>query len=346
MKEDDIKDKNMENLEEKSNKEWIIEKEEEKKNIEKEIKNEVNMEIKNNNHNNKENNNLVQEQVEQNISQNNQGKEELKQQKENSKKINKENTNKISENFKKKNIVLSSQKEENQRRQHYVFNSKGNKIPEDSKSNEISSIQNCKTLNKPNYKFYYSFGTSKPPSMNQELNINKEKKIINVPRGIASTKTMSQKTQSYIASSRTETEKSKTINIFKPVPKIIIQTLKYNHKYQKNKQENSNKNNHININYRQNNNNISYKRKSDINKNKQLIYYARCPHCNYILNDEEEVKKYYNNLNNNKNNIKFSYDIKNEINYKNNTRCNKFSFKTENKKDKLSPIIRISLIKI
>ena len=167
--------------------------------------------------------------------------------------------------------------------------------------------------------------------MNQELNINKEKKIINVPRGIASTKTMSQKTQSYIASSRTETEKSKTINIFKPVPKIIIQTLKYNHKYQKNKQENSNKNNHININYRQNNNNISYKRKSDINKNKQLIYYARCPHCNYILNDEEEVKKYYNNLNNNKNNIKFSYDIKNEINYKNNTRCNKFSFKTENK---------------
>ena len=63
----------------------------------------------------------------------------------------------------------------NKRRQHYVFNSKGNKIPEDSKSNEISSIQNCKTLNKPNYKFYYSFGTSKPPSMNQELNINKEK---------------------------------------------------------------------------------------------------------------------------------------------------------------------------
>ena len=146
----------------------------------------------------------------------------------------KEKINKLNE---EKNIVLSSQKEENQRRQHYVFNSKGNKIPEDSKSYEISSIQNCKTLNKPNYKFYYSFGTSKPPSMNQELNINKEKKIINVPRGIASTKTMSQKTQSYIASSRTETEKSKTINIFKPVPKIIIQTLKYNHKYHKNKQE-------------------------------------------------------------------------------------------------------------
>jgi len=89
------------------------------------------------------------------------------------------------------------------------------------------------------------------------------------------------------------------LDIFKPVPKTAIQTLKNDSKFKLNKKEEKTKGN--NFDYRQNYNTyINIKKNENIKNinNKQPKYFAKCPHCHYVLNDENEVRKYYINLQN------------------------------------------------
>ena len=147
----------------------------------------------------------------------------------------------------------------------------------------------------PNYKFFCSYCSSKKSELKPKNDYKKEK-LKNSPKGIASYYGFNQKNENYISSLRTETKTSKTINIFKPVPKTAIQTLKYDSKFKQNKKEEKTKGN--NFDYRQNYNTyINIKKNENIN-NKQPKYFAKFPHCHYVLNDEKEVRKYYINLQN------------------------------------------------
>lgn len=264
---------------------------------------------------------------------------EIKNEIEVSQKLINENKKEIKE--KEKNIS-SPKKEEKSFRPHYVFYYKPYKRVGGSDSNNVSSMTyfNGQGKDRPNYQFYCSYGSSKSSSIKQKTNNTKEKEINNSPIGIASTSKISQKNKSYIPSSRTETKNSKTVNIFKPVPKTIVPAKKYIDKFQENKKEENKKTNDINYRYITSN---SYQRNKNENINQPKKYYAKCPHCNFVLNDEVEVKKYYNNLNHNnndKNKINnYTYNNKRKINIqnKNNENNKTYDFSSYNsgsKKDK------------
>ena len=158
---------------------------------------------------------------------------EIKNEIEVSQKLINENKKEIKE--KEKN-TSSPKKEEKSFRPHYVFYYKPYKRVGGSDSNNVSSMTyfNGQGKDRPNYQFYCSYGSSKSSSINQKTNNNKEKEINNSPIGIASTSKISQKNKSYIPFSRTETKNSKTVNIFKPVPKTIVPAKKYIDKFQEN----------------------------------------------------------------------------------------------------------------
>ena len=218
-------------------------------------------------------------------------KKEIQQIEENKQLI---NETKISNNEKKEkeNLILT---EKNTSRPHYIFYFEPHKKISDSNFKNISSMTYHSGQSQPNYKFFCSYGSSKKSELKPKNDYKKEK-LKNSPKGITSYYGFNQKNENYISSLRTETKTSKTINIFKPVPKTAIQTLKYDSKFKQNKKEEKTKGN--NFDYRQNYNTyINIKKNENIN-NKQPKYFAKCPHCHYVLNDENEVRKYYINLQN------------------------------------------------
>ena len=354
----EIKNKNKERLEENKNETKEDEnknetKEDENKNEIKKDENKIEIKEKGNkNETKKDENKIVKEDInnkdkeskpEKEIN-NNKEKNDLKYKKQSD--DNKQNIyNKKEKEQKEKKLEINDndKEEEESERPHYVFYYRPNKRPNDNGNNiESMSYYNGKT--RPNHKFYCSFGTSKSIKENIKItkpNYNKIKnQNINAPIGIASTSFQSQKKQIInIVPPRTALKTTKNTNIFKPVPKAVLQTEKIKSRYQPRKYEDYRKNtNIININR---NNSIDYELKTSnqIKEKPKLKYYARCPHCNFPLNDEAEVKKYYKNINYNFN----SYNINKNINQKSkpyeaktvikneNNEKNKFNLRNENK---------------
>ena len=150
---------------------------------------------------------------------------------------------------------------------------------------------------------------------NKNINNNSN---INLPIGIASTLYNSPKKFTInVIPPRTEDKTPKVTNIFKPVPKNIIQTSKIQSGYQPRKYDYKQQINNTSANKSKNYRIISPYQIKDKNK---LKYYARCPNCNFPLNDENEIKKYYSKdhynissnylLNNNTNRRSKPYETK------------------------------------
>ena len=240
------------------------------------------------------------------------------------------------EEIKEEKIIINNneKEEETSERPHYVFYFLPFKRPNNSENNTLDSITYFNGKTRPNYKFFCSFGTSNSSKNDTKNNYNKTiNQNLNAPIGIASTSLKSPKKHIInIVPPRTAQKTTKYTNIFKPVPKAILLTTKIETRYQ------------AKIDYRQNTKiknlkNFSINRSNQLNDKPKLKYYARCPHCNFPLNDEEEVKKYYKNIkysinsynaNNKKNQRIMPYDIKNSLKNQNKFGESKFNRRNEN----------------
>ena len=172
----------------------------------------------------------------------------------------------------------------------------------------INSLNPMPCCDRANCKLFCSFG---PNGYNNSPPKNK----IHLPIGIASASRLPLKSSqnrniTFVALGK-ESQPEKKVNIFKPVPKIVINTSLMQSRIQLRKNEGfrltneSNSIKRIPHNFRNNNNNeIIYRN----NINRKLKYYIKCPHCNYTLNDVNEINKYYNAEQNNNYNNRNKYD--------------------------------------
>jgi hypothetical protein len=188
--------------------------------------------------------------------------------------------------------------------------------------NNSSFINSCNFMpynDRSNSKLYCSFGP-------RGYNNNSEKNFIHLPIGVASVSASrsslyrSPKKYIRLTALKTELLPNRRVNIFKPVPKNIIQTTIMESKIQSRQYEGyrtTNNNNNVKkilYNYRNNNNNKSQYNTESLYRNKvnqKLKYYVKCPHCNFPLNDENEINNYYNREKNNNDNNRNSYNNNN-----------------------------------
>ena len=224
-------------------------------------------------------------------------------------------------------------------RPHYVFYYRSSKTSNNLNISTLDSMSYSNTKNRPNYQFFCSFGTKhSSPKKNQTFLLTSQKPNAKPPIGIASTTVTttdsynSPKNKLFDIISKSDMKITKSTNIFKPVPRTLIQTTKMqtrkyeyepqnktynkigNYIFLSNKQNNNINNSNIshntsryisskneekkqinkNITYTSNfHNNSAYYQDNDKDKPK-VKYYIRCPNCNFPLNDEKEVKKIFN----------------------------------------------------
>ena len=93
-----------------------------------------------------------------------------------------------------------------------------------------------------------------------------------------------------IQTRKTESKYQTNVNDYKQtnVPKTVYQTIKTETKYPIR-----------NYDYKENLKDYNINTSSHIRDKPKIMYFARCPHCNFLLNDENEVKKYYGQISNN-----------------------------------------------
>ena len=180
----------------------------------------------------------------------------------------------------------------------------------------INSLNSIPCCDRANCNLLCSFGSN-------GCNNSPPKNKIHLPIGIASASRLALKSSQnkhirFVALGK-ESLPEKKVNIFKPVPKIVIHTSLMQSKIQLRKSEGlklTNKNNSIKRipnNFRNNNNNYINEIIYRNSINHKLKYYIKCPHCNYTLNDVNEINKYYNEEQNNNYNNRNKYDNLNQI---------------------------------
>lgn len=252
------------------------------------------------------------------------------------------NENNKKQKEEKRTVIKKVNPSESTGRSHYVFYYRANKSPDNSDIKTLDSMSYYNGKNRANYQFLCSFGPHIPENNPLKNNKLKESQRISLPIGIASTSNSynTPKKQISLVSFRTEIRPTKKLNIFKPVPKTIIQATKIQTRIQQRKSEGykllNNTQKQTQLYYRNKNNNYNYyfnkcynePSSSYQNKDKpKLIYYIRCPHCSYPLNDATEVCNYYNNKNYN---TSFGYENQNQrVDYNENKRTIKNEYKSK-----------------
>ena len=207
-------------------------------------------------------------------------------------------------------------------RPHYVFYYRSSKTSDNSNMNTLDSMSYSNCKNRPNYQFFCSFGTKhSSPKKNQTYLLTSQKTRTKPPIGIASiTATTadiynSPKNNLFDIISKSDMKTTKSTNIFKPVPRTLIQTTKIQTRYQPRKYEYEpqkkiyNKiGNYVLLSNRQNNtinnSNVShntsryistkYEEKKQINKNTTYTsnFHASNTYCQESDNDKPTVKYY------------------------------------------------------
>ena len=207
-------------------------------------------------------------------------------------------------------------------RPHYVFYYRSSKTSDNSNMNTLDSMSYSNCKNRPNYQFFCSFGTKhSSPKKNQTYLLTSQKTRTKPPIGIASiTATTadiynSPKNNLFDIISKSDMKTTKSTNIFKPVPRTLIQTTKIQTRYQPRKYEYEpqkkiyNKiGNYVLLSNRQNNtinnSNVShntsryistkYEEKKQINKNTAYTsnFHASNTYCLESDNDKPKVKYY------------------------------------------------------
>lgn len=207
-------------------------------------------------------------------------------------------------------------------RPHYVFYYRSSKTSDNSNMNTLDSMSYSNCKNRPNYQFFCSFGTKhSSPKKNQTYLLTSQKTRTKPPIGIASiTATTadiynSPKNNLFDIISKSDMKTTKSTNIFKPVPRTLIQTTKIQTRYQPRKYEYEpqkkiyNKiGNYVLLSNRQNNtinnSNVShntsryistkYEEKKQINKNTTYTsnFHASNTYCQESDNDKPKVKYY------------------------------------------------------
>jgi len=128
-------------------------------------------------------------------------------------------------------------------RPHYVFYYKSSKTTDNSSMNTLDSMSYSNSKSRPNYQFLCSFGTkNSSQKRNQTYLLTSQKPITKTPIGIASTTAKtdiynSPKNKLYDIISKSDMKATKSTNIFKPVPRTLIQTTKMQTRYQPRKYE-------------------------------------------------------------------------------------------------------------
>ena len=202
-------------------------------------------------------------------------------------------------------------------RPHYVFYYKSSKTTDNSSMNTLDSMSYSNSKSRPNYQFLCSFGTkNSSQKRNQTYLLTSQKPITKTPIGIASTTAKtdiynSPKNKLYDIISKSDMKATKSTNIFKPVPRTLIQTTKIQTRYQPRKYEyelqkktynkigncillSNRQNKTINNSYASHNttkyNSTKYEEKKQINKNSTFISYF---HTNNTSNTSNNNSLYY-----------------------------------------------------